>query len=133
MARRDDLPLSGVRVLELSQIMAGPTCGLMLSDMGAEVIKIETDGGETMRTRPPLRKGCSTVFGQLNVGKKSVVLDLKSEEGKEAVRRLAAAEQQARAAGDAPAEFELERLGAGGRELAAACDALYESRALRGG
>ncbi|CUU20617.1 FIG00440753 hypothetical protein CDS [Bradyrhizobium sp.] len=62
----------------------------MLADMGAEVIKIETDGGETMRTRPPLRKGCSTVFGQLNVGKKSVVLDLKSEEGKEAVRRLAA-------------------------------------------
>jgi crotonobetainyl-CoA:carnitine CoA-transferase CaiB-like acyl-CoA transferase len=58
--------------------------------MGAEVIKIETDGGETMRTRPPLRKGCSTVFGQLNVGKKSVVLDLKSEDGKEAVRRLAA-------------------------------------------
>lgn len=58
--------------------------------MGAEVIKIETDGGETMRTRPPLRKGCSTAFGQLNVGKKSVVLDLKSEDGKEAVRRLAA-------------------------------------------
>jgi crotonobetainyl-CoA:carnitine CoA-transferase CaiB-like acyl-CoA transferase len=62
----------------------------MLADMGAEVIKIETDGGETMRSRPPLRNGCSSAFGQLNVGKKSVVLDLKSEDGREMVRRLAA-------------------------------------------
>src|SRR3954464_9331641 len=81
---------AGLRVLDFSTTIAGPHCARMLADMGAEVIKIETDGGETMRTRPPLRKGCSTVFGQLNVGKKSVVLDLKSEDGKEAVRRLAA-------------------------------------------
>jgi crotonobetainyl-CoA:carnitine CoA-transferase CaiB-like acyl-CoA transferase len=81
---------AGLRVLDFSTTIAGPHCARMLADMGAEVIKIETDGGETMRTRPPLRKGCSTVFGQLNVGKKSVVLDLKSEEGKEAVRRLVA-------------------------------------------
>jgi crotonobetainyl-CoA:carnitine CoA-transferase CaiB-like acyl-CoA transferase len=81
---------AGLRVLDFSTTIAGPHCARMLADMGAEVIKIETDGGETMRTRPPLRKGCSTVFGQLNVGKKSMVLDLKSEDGKEAVRRLAA-------------------------------------------
>lgn len=81
---------AGLRVLDFSTTIAGPHCARMLADMGAEVIKIETDGGETMRSRPPLRKGCSTVFGQLNVGKKSVVLDLKSEDGKEAVRRLAA-------------------------------------------
>ena len=81
---------AGLRVLDFSTTIAGPHCARMLADMGAEVIKIETDGGETMRTRPPLRKGCSTVFGQLNVGKKSVVLDLKSEDGKEAVRRLVA-------------------------------------------
>ncbi|MBB4425287.1 crotonobetainyl-CoA:carnitine CoA-transferase CaiB-like acyl-CoA transferase [Bradyrhizobium sp. CIR48] len=81
---------AGLRVLDFSTTIAGPHCARMLADMGAEVIKIETDGGETMRTRPPLRKGCSTAFGQLNVGKKSVVLDLKSEDGKEAVRRLAA-------------------------------------------
>ena len=81
---------AGLRVLDFSTTIAGPHCARMLADMGAEVIKIETDGGETMRTRPPLRNGCSTVFGQLNVGKKSMVLDLKSEEGKEAVRRLAA-------------------------------------------
>lgn len=81
---------AGLRVLDFSTTIAGPHCTRMLADMGAEVIKIETDGGETMRTRPPLRNGCSTAFGQLNVGKKSVVLDLKSEDDKEAVRRLAA-------------------------------------------
>ena len=81
---------AGLRVLDFSTTIAGPHCARMLADMGAEVIKIETDGGETMRTRPPLRKGCSTVFGQLNVGKKSIVLDLKSEDGREAVRRLVA-------------------------------------------
>ncbi|MBR0787903.1 CoA transferase [Bradyrhizobium manausense] len=81
---------AGLRVLDFSTTIAGPHCARMLADMGAEVIKIETDGGETMRTRPPLRNGCSTVFGQLNVGKKSVVLDLKSEDGREAVRRLVA-------------------------------------------
>lgn len=81
---------AGLRALDFSTTIAGPHCARMLADMGAEVIKIETDGGETMRTRPPLRKGCSTAFGQLNVGKKSVVLDLKSEDGKETVRRLAA-------------------------------------------
>ncbi|MDE5439917.1 CoA transferase [Bradyrhizobium sp. CSA207] len=81
---------AGLRVLDFSTTIAGPHCARMLADMGAEVIKIETEGGETMRTRPPLRKGCSTVFGQLNAGKKSVVLDLKSEDGKEAVRRLVA-------------------------------------------
>ncbi|WP_410051313.1 CaiB/BaiF CoA transferase family protein [Bradyrhizobium sp. SZCCHNR1051] len=60
----------------------------MLADMGAEVIKIESAEGETMRIRPPMRGGCSTAFGQLNVGKKSVVLDLKSRDGGDAVRRL---------------------------------------------
>ena len=69
---------AGLRVLDFSTTIAGPHCARMLADMGAEVIKIETADGETMRTRPPLRNGCSTVFGQLNVGKKSVVLDLKS-------------------------------------------------------
>src|SRR6185437_14955470 len=77
-----------LRVLDFSTTIAGPHCARMLADMGAEVIKIETADGETMRTRPPVRNGCSTPFGQLNVGKKSLVLDLKSKEGLEAVRRL---------------------------------------------
>src|ERR1700761_6252309 len=79
---------AGLRVLDFSTTIAGPHCARMLADMGAEVIKSETAGGETMRPRPPVRNGCSSVFGQLNVGKKSLVLDLKSKEGAEAVRRL---------------------------------------------
>jgi crotonobetainyl-CoA:carnitine CoA-transferase CaiB-like acyl-CoA transferase len=82
--------LAGLRVLDFSTTIAGPHCARMLADMGAEVIKIEATDGETMRTRPPLRNGCSTVFGQLNVGKKSLVLDLKSAQGNAAVRRLVA-------------------------------------------
>jgi crotonobetainyl-CoA:carnitine CoA-transferase CaiB-like acyl-CoA transferase len=82
--------LAGLRAVDFSTTIAGPHCTRMLADMGAEVIKIETAGGETMRSRPPMRNGCSTAFGQLNVGKRSLVLDLKSPQGIEAVRRLVA-------------------------------------------
>ena len=78
----------GLRVLDFSTTIAGPHCTRMLADMGAEVIKIESLEGETMRTRPPLRNSFSTVFGQLNVGKKSIVLDLKSPDAIEIIRRL---------------------------------------------
>jgi crotonobetainyl-CoA:carnitine CoA-transferase CaiB-like acyl-CoA transferase len=81
---------AGLRVLDFSTTIAGPHCTRMLADMGAEVIKIETEEGETMRTRPPVRNNCSTAFGQLNVGKNSLVLDLKSPKGAEVVRRLVA-------------------------------------------
>jgi crotonobetainyl-CoA:carnitine CoA-transferase CaiB-like acyl-CoA transferase len=80
----------GLRVLDFSTTIAGPHCTRMLADMGAEVIKIESAEGETMRTRPPLRNNYSAVFGQLNVGKKSLVLDLKSPDGIEVIRRLVA-------------------------------------------
>jgi crotonobetainyl-CoA:carnitine CoA-transferase CaiB-like acyl-CoA transferase len=82
--------LQGIRVLDFSTTIAGPHCTRMLSDMGAEVIKIETAEGETMRTRPPVRNDCSAVFGSYNVGKKSVVLDLKSPEGIQAIKKLVA-------------------------------------------
>jgi CoA:oxalate CoA-transferase len=82
---------AGLRVLDFSTTIAGPHCTRMLADTGAEVIKVETSEGETMRTRPPLRNQCSTAFGQLNIGKNSLVLDLKSPDGVEAVRRLVAA------------------------------------------
>jgi CoA:oxalate CoA-transferase len=80
----------GLRVLDFSTTIAGPHCTRMLADMGAEVIKIESAEGETMRTRPPLRGSFSTVFGQLNAGKKSLVLDLKSPGAVDAIRRLVA-------------------------------------------
>ena len=79
---------AGLRVLDFSTTIAGPHCARMLADTGAEVIKIESVEGETMRSRAPIRSGCSTAFGQLNVGKKSVVLDLKSPAGLEAVEKL---------------------------------------------
>jgi CoA:oxalate CoA-transferase len=82
--------LHGLRVLDFSTTIAGPHCTRMLADMGADVIKIESAGGETMRTRPPVRDNCSAVFGGLNVGKKSVVLDLKSPRAIDAVRKLVA-------------------------------------------
>jgi len=80
--------LAGLRVLDFSTTIAGPHCTRMLGDMGAEVIKIESAEGETMRSRAPVRSGCSSAFGQLNAGKKSVVLDLKSPVGLEAIKKL---------------------------------------------
>jgi CoA:oxalate CoA-transferase len=77
-----------LRVLDFSTTIAGPHCTRMLADMGAEVIKIESAEGETMRSRPPVRNNCSSAFGQLNVGKKSLVLDLKSPKAIEVVRKL---------------------------------------------
>jgi crotonobetainyl-CoA:carnitine CoA-transferase CaiB-like acyl-CoA transferase len=82
--------LDRLRVLDFTTTIAGPYCGRLLADLGAEVIKIEAPEGDMMRTRPPLRTGASTSFGQLNAGKKSVALDLKSPQGVEAARRLVA-------------------------------------------
>jgi crotonobetainyl-CoA:carnitine CoA-transferase CaiB-like acyl-CoA transferase len=81
-------PLDGMRVLDFTTTIAGPYCTRLMADLGAEVIKIETDEGDMMRTRPPLRDGASTSFGQLNAGKQSIVLDLKRPEAQEVVRRL---------------------------------------------
>jgi crotonobetainyl-CoA:carnitine CoA-transferase CaiB-like acyl-CoA transferase len=82
--------LSGLRVLDFTTTIAGPHCTRLLADLGAEVIKIEAPAGDMMRTRPPLRNGASTSFGQLNAGKKSIAVDLKSPAAVEAVRRLIA-------------------------------------------
>ena len=80
--------LDGLRVLDFTTTIAGPHCTRLLADLGAEVIKIEAPDGDMMRTRPPLRNGASTSFGQLNAGKKSITLDLKSPAAVEAVCRL---------------------------------------------
>ncbi len=79
-----------VRVLDFTTTIAGPHCTRLLADLGAEVIKIEAPEGDMMRTRPPLREGASTSFGQLNTGKKSLMLDLKRAEAVAVVKRLAA-------------------------------------------
>jgi crotonobetainyl-CoA:carnitine CoA-transferase CaiB-like acyl-CoA transferase len=82
--------LGGLRVLDFTTTIAGPHCTRLLADLGAEVIKIESPAGDMMRTRPPLRDGASTSFGQLNAGKKSMALDLKSPAAVEVVQRLVA-------------------------------------------
>src|SRR5689334_14219827 len=81
--------LERVRVLDFTTTIAGPHCTRLMADLGAEVIKIEAPEGDMMRSRLPLRNGASTSFGQLNTGKKSLVLDLKRPEAVAVVRRLA--------------------------------------------
>jgi crotonobetainyl-CoA:carnitine CoA-transferase CaiB-like acyl-CoA transferase len=82
--------LDGLRVLDFTTTIAGPHCCRLLADLGAHVIKIEAPEGDMMRTRPPLRNGASSAYGQLNAGKRSVVLDLKSPKAVEAAKRLTA-------------------------------------------
>jgi len=82
--------LDRLRVIDFTTTIAGPHCTRLLADLGAEVIKIESPEGDMMRTRPPLRSGASTSFGQLNAGKKSVALDLKSPPAVAVVQRLVA-------------------------------------------
>ncbi len=81
-------PLEGVRVLDFSIMLAGPYCARLLADVGADVIKIEPPEGDDMRLRTPLRDGQSTYFGQLNAGKRSLALDLKSADAIKLVHRL---------------------------------------------
>ena len=82
--------LDGVRVLDLSRLLPGPFCSLLLADLGAEVIKVEEPGtGDYTRWMPPLVGGTSAVFAVLNRGKKSVAVNLKSRRGRELVLGLA--------------------------------------------
>ena len=83
-------PLEGIRVVDLTRILAGPYCTMMLGDMGAEVIKIENpDGGDDTRGwGPPFLNGVSTYFISINRNKKSLTLNLKDERGKELLRDL---------------------------------------------
>ena len=86
-----DAPLAGIRIVEVGHMLAGPYCGLMLADMGAEVIKIETPEGDIGRTVSPHFIGPhNAYFASLNRSKKSVVLDLASDEGQRDLGRIVA-------------------------------------------
>lgn len=83
------LPLSGIKILDLSKILAGPLCTQYLGDMGADIIKIESrEGGDDTRSWPPFEDGDGTIFLSVNRNKRSIALDLKSAEGLEICQRL---------------------------------------------
>jgi crotonobetainyl-CoA:carnitine CoA-transferase CaiB-like acyl-CoA transferase len=83
-------PLAGIKVIELAHIMAGPVCGLMLADMGADVVKVEKvpGGDDSRRMLPPAIEGESAAFMMMNRNKRGIALDLKKEEGKAVLHRL---------------------------------------------
>lgn len=91
MANNNNLPLSGIKVLDLSKVLAGPLCAQYLADMGASVIKVEVPGsGDDTRGWPPFRQqGLGAVFMSANRGKRSVAIDLKTPEGRAIVHKLA--------------------------------------------
>jgi crotonobetainyl-CoA:carnitine CoA-transferase CaiB-like acyl-CoA transferase len=84
------LPLEGLRVLEYAQYVAGPFAGMLLADLGADVIKVESPAGDAWRHYEPFEAGESRYFYALNRNKRSVVLDLKTDSGRRASRALLA-------------------------------------------
>ena len=82
------LPLRGVRVVEFCNVAAGPFCGMLLGDMGASVVKVESGAGDSLRQWPPFTDGFSANFASLNRNKRSIALDLKNSDDRPVARRL---------------------------------------------
>jgi crotonobetainyl-CoA:carnitine CoA-transferase CaiB-like acyl-CoA transferase len=89
MSASPSKPLAGVKVVEFCQVAAGPFCGMLLADYGAEVVKVEPPEGDAMRQWPPVSKGYSENFASINRGKRSVALDLKDPGSRDFARALA--------------------------------------------
>ncbi|HEY8367708.1 MAG TPA: CoA transferase [Thermodesulfobacteriota bacterium] len=113
------LPLEGIRVLDLTRVLAGPYCTMILGDLGADVVKVEPvpNGDETRSWGPPFQGGESTYFLAINRNKRSLALDLKQAAALEAARRLAA---RADVVVENFRPGVAERLGLGARALTAA-------------
>jgi crotonobetainyl-CoA:carnitine CoA-transferase CaiB-like acyl-CoA transferase len=105
-------PLAGIRVLEFTHAIMGPSAGLILADLGADVIKVEPVGGDTTRRLPGFAAG---FFGTFNRNKRSIAVDLKADEGRALLHRLAAT---ADAAIENYAPGTMDRLGCGYDDLA---------------
>ena len=116
-------PLAGLKVLELAQIMAGPTCGSLLADLGADVIKVERipDGDDTRRYAEPQVNGESAAFMMMNRNKRGIAVDLKTEGGRRVLKRLA---ERADALVENYRKGALDRLGIGYETLRAINPAL---------
>ena len=84
------LPLSGLRIIDLTRVLSGPFCTMLLGDLGADVIKVEAPDGDTVRGQGAKRDGLSWYFAGFNRNKRSIVLDLKSDEGRQALVDLVA-------------------------------------------
>ncbi len=83
------MPLTGIRVLDLTRLLPGPFCTMLLADMGADVIKVEEPStGDYMRWTPPLVDGQSALFNAINRNKRSLTLNLKSDAGRDLLLRL---------------------------------------------
>ncbi|MCL4745077.1 MAG: CoA transferase [Burkholderiaceae bacterium] len=82
------MPLVGVRVVEFCQVAAGPFCGMLLADFGAEVLKVEPREGDALRHWPPISNGFSENFASINRAKRSIVLDLKDAADRDLARSL---------------------------------------------
>jgi crotonobetainyl-CoA:carnitine CoA-transferase CaiB-like acyl-CoA transferase len=81
-------PLAGIRVIDLTRVLSGPFCTMLLGDMGAEVIKVEPQKGDPIREQGAMRDGLSWYYASFNRNKKSVVIDLYSERGRAVLERL---------------------------------------------
>ena len=123
MTENAPLPLAGIRVLEFCQTIMGPSCGLVLADLGADVIKVEPapDGDKTRRL-PGFAAG---FFGGFNRNKRSLAVDLKSDRGREVVHRLAASVD---VVVENYAPGTMERLGCGWETLSESIRALSSPR-----
>jgi len=82
--------LDGIRVLDVSQVLAGPFCAQLMADNGAEVIRVESLEGDLCRGFPPTRNGQSGAFIAVNRGKRGIAINLKTEQGRDVLRQLAA-------------------------------------------
>src|SRR5690606_24982691 len=82
--------LQHIKILDLSRVLAGPFCTMILGDLGAEVIKVEAPGGsdETRKWGPPFKNGVSAYYLCTNRNKKSITVDLKTEKGIETIKKL---------------------------------------------
>ncbi|MCF6370926.1 CaiB/BaiF CoA transferase family protein [Rhizobium halophilum] len=81
-------PLAGVRVIDLTRVLSGPFCSMLLGDMGADVVKVEPDKGDPIRQQGALRDGLSWYYASFNRNKRSVVIDLYRAEGRDVLSRL---------------------------------------------
>ncbi len=107
-------PLKDIRVIEFTNILSGPFCGMLLADMGADVIKVEKPNGDDMRYWPPITEGYSENFGSVNRNKRSIAMDLKSPEDQALARELC---QSAQVVIENNRAGVMERLGLGYEDL----------------